>query len=186
MVLVSGHEVDIKEGVAVSADLTGEAKTGLIGYKAKQHTGLIDIDNPNGYDVLDFWEPLYRQQNRPGELILDPDEFYILASKEYLTVPLDYAAEMRAYDTKVGEFRVHYAGFFDPGFGLSEAGGEATRGVLEVRSHDVPFVITDGQIVCRLVYEPLTEIPDKVYGAGGIGSNYQGQGLKLGKHFRSA
>ena len=186
VVLVSGHEVDIKEGVAVSVDLTGEAKTGLIGYKAKQHTGLIDIDNPNGYDVLDFWEPLYRQQNRPGELILDPDEFYILASKEYLTVPLDYAAEMRAYDTKVGEFRVHYAGFFDPGFGLSEAGGEATRGVLEVRSHDVPFVITDGQVVCRLVYEPLTEIPDKIYGAGGIGSNYQGQGLKLGKHFRSA
>ncbi|MEQ8332395.1 2'-deoxycytidine 5'-triphosphate deaminase [Nisaea sp.] len=185
VVLVHGQEADIKEGVAVSVDLTGEPKTGLIGYKAKQHTGLIDIDKPNGYDVLDFWEPLFRQPNRPGELILDPDEFYILASKEYLSVPLDHAAEMRAYDTKVGEFRVHYAGFFDPGFGMSEAGGEATRGVLEVRSHDVPFVITDGQVVCRLVYEPLTEIPDKVYGAGGIGSNYQGQGLKLGKHFRS-
>lgn len=185
VVLVHGQEADIKEGVAVSVDLTGEPKTGLIGYKAKQHTGLIDIDKPNGYDVLDFWEPLFRQPNRPGELILDPDEFYILASKEYLSVPLDHAAEMRAYDTKVGEFRVHYAGFFDPGFGMSEAGGEATRGVLEVRSHDVPFVITDGQVVCRLVYEPLTEIPDKIYGAGGIGSNYQGQGLKLGKHFRS-
>ena len=185
VVLVHGQEADIKEGVAVSVDLTGEPKTGLIGYKAKQHTGLIDIDTPNGYDVLDFWEPLFRQPNRPGELILDPDEFYILASKEYLSVPLDYAAEMRAYDTKVGEFRVHYAGFFDPGFGMSEAGGEATRGVLEVRSHDVPFVITDGQVVCRLVYEPLIEIPDKIYGAGGIGSNYQGQGLKLGKHFRS-
>lgn len=185
VVLVHGQEADIKEGVAVSVDLTGEPKTGLIGYKAKQHTGLIDIDRPDSYEVLDFWEPLYRQKDRPAELVLDPDEFYILASKEYLSVPLDYAAEMRAYDTKVGEFRVHYAGFFDPGFGMSEAGGEATRGVLEVRSHDVPFVISDGQIVCRLVYEPLIEIPDKIYGAGGIGSNYQGQGLKLGKHFRS-
>ncbi|WP_226886903.1 2'-deoxycytidine 5'-triphosphate deaminase [Nisaea nitritireducens] len=185
VVLVHGQEADIKEGVAVSVDLTGEPKTGLIGYKAKQHTGLIDIDRPGSYDVQDFWEPLYRQKDRPAELVLDPDEFYILASKEYLSVPLDYAAEMRAYDTKVGEFRVHYAGFFDPGFGMPEAGGEATRGVLEVRSHDVPFVISDGQIVCRLVYEPLIEIPDKIYGAGGIGSNYQGQGLKLGKHFRS-
>ncbi|WP_323796920.1 2'-deoxycytidine 5'-triphosphate deaminase [Nisaea sp.] len=185
VVLVHGQEADIKEGVAVSVDLTGEPKTGLIGYKAKQHTGLIDIDRPGSYEVLDFWEPLYRQKDRPAELVLDPDEFYILASKEYLSVPLDHAAEMRAYDTKVGEFRVHYAGFFDPGFGMSEAGGEATRGVLEVRSHDVPFVISDGQVVCRLVYEPLIEIPDKIYGAGGIGSNYQGQGLKLGKHFRS-
>jgi dCTP deaminase len=185
VVLVHGQEADIKEGVAVSVDLTGEPKTGLIGYKAKQHTGLIDIDRPGSYEVLDFWEPLYRQKDRPAELVLDPDEFYILASKEYLSVPLDHAAEMRAYDTKVGEFRVHYAGFFDPGFGMPEAGGEATRGVLEVRSHDVPFVISDGQVVCRLVYEPLIEIPDKIYGAGGIGSNYQGQGLKLGKHFRS-
>ncbi|MEO9900579.1 2'-deoxycytidine 5'-triphosphate deaminase [Nisaea sp.] len=184
VVLVHGQDADIKEGVAVSVDLTGEPKSGLIGYKAKQHTGLIDIDQPGSYEVSDFWEPLYRQKDRPAELVLDPDEFYILASKEYLSVPLDYAAEMRAYDTKVGEFRVHYAGFFDPGFGMPEAGGEATRGVLEVRSHDVPFVISDGQIVCRLVYEPLIEIPDKIYGAGGIGSNYQGQGLKLGKHFR--
>ena len=185
VVLVHGRDADIREGVAVSVDLTGEPKTGLIGYKARQHTGLIDIDRPGSYEVPDFWEPLYRQKDRLAELVLDPDEFYILASKEYLSVPLDYAAEMRAYDTKVGEFRVHYAGFFDPGFGLPEAGGEATRGVLEVRSHDVPLVISDGQIVCRLIYEPLIGMPDRIYGTGGIGSNYQGQGLKLGKHFRN-
>ena len=117
-------------------------------------------------------------------MILNPDEFYILASKEFVTVPLDHAAEMRAYDTRVGEFRVHYAGFFDPGFGHDAAGGSGSRAVLEVRAHDVPYLIEDGQIVCRLVYEPLTEVPDKLYGAGGIGSNYQAQGLKLSKHFQ--
>ena len=106
-------------------------------------------------------------------------------SKEYVSVPLDYAAEMRAYDTKVGEFRVHYAGFFDPGFGHAASGGQGTRAVLEVRSHDVPFLIEDGQTVCRLIYEQMTQIPEKIYGAGGIGSNYQGQALKLSKHFRS-
>ena len=105
-------------------------------------------------------------------------------SKEYVTVPLDYAAEMRAYDTKVGEFRVHYAGFFDPGFGHAESGGQGTRAVLEVRSHDVPFLIEDGQTVCRLIYEQMTQIPEKIYGASGIGSNYQGQALKLSKHFK--
>ena len=120
-----------------------------------------------------------------GRLILNPDEFYILMSKEYVSVPLDYAAEMRAYDTKVGEFRVHYAGFFDPGFGHAASGGQGTRAVLEVRSHDVPFLIEDGQTVCRLIYEQMTQIPEKIYGAGGIGSNYQGQALKLSKHFRS-
>ena len=178
-------EVDINDGVAVSVDLAGDASTGLVGYRAKQHTALIDIDKPGAYDVLDFWEPVRRQKDRPAELILNPDEFYILMSKEFVTVPIDHAAEMRAYDTRVGEFRVHYAGFFDPGFGSEAAGGTGTRAVLEVRSHDVPFLIGDGQTVCRLVYEPMTEVPDKLYGAGGLGSNYQGQGLKLSKHFKA-
>ena len=101
-----------------------------------------------------------------------------------MTVPLDHAAEMRAYDTRVGEFRVHYAGFFDPGFGHPDVGAVGTRAVLEVRSHEVPFLLEDGQIVGRLVYEPLVEKPDKIYGAAGLGSNYQRQGLKLSKHFR--
>lgn len=183
---VGEHAADINKGVAISVDLRGDEAEGLIGYRAKPHTALIDVDKPSAYDVLDYWEPVYRNPGKPAELILNPDEFYILMSKEFVTVPLDHAAEMRAYDTRVGEFRVHYAGFFDPGFGHEAAGGVGTRAVLEVRSHDVPFVVEDGQTVCRLVYERMTEVPQKLYGAGGIGSNYQGQGLKLSKHFRTA
>jgi dCTP deaminase len=115
--------------------------------------------------------------------MLDPGEFYILASKEAVRVPADHAAEMLAYDTAMGEFRVHYAGFFDPGFGHADAGGEGTRAVLEVRSHGVPFMLEDGQRVGRLVYERLIARPDRLYGAD-IGSSYQRQGLALSKHFR--
>ncbi|MBT6137102.1 MAG: 2'-deoxycytidine 5'-triphosphate deaminase [Rhodospirillaceae bacterium] len=184
LVHADAGQIDIKEGVAVSVDLTGDAETGLIGFRANRHTGLIDIDEPGSCEVLDYWEPVYRLPGQEPGLILDPGEFYILRSKESVTVPLDHAAEMRAYDVRVGEFRAHYAGFFDPGFGVADIGGEGTRAVLEVRSHDVPFMLEDGQTVCRLVYEPLLEVPDKIYGASGTGSNYQGQGLKLGKHFR--
>ena len=181
--LVHGADVDIREGVAVSVDLQGG--DGLIGYRAKPHAGLIDVDRPAIYAIDGFWEPLRATASGPGGLILNPDEFYILASKEFITVPLDHAAEMRAYDTKVGEFRVHYAGFFDPGFGHDQVGGAGTRAVLEVRAHDVPYLIEDGQVVCRLVYEALTAVPDKLYGSAGIGSNYQRQGLKLSKHFKT-
>jgi dCTP deaminase len=181
--LVHGADVDIREGVAVSVDLQGG--DGLIGYRAKPHAGLIDVDRPASYAIDGFWEPLRATASGPGGLILNPDEFYILASKEFITVPLDHAAEMRAYDTKVGEFRVHYAGFFDPGFGHDQVGGAGTRAVLEVRAHDVPYLIEDGQVVCRLVYEALTAVPDKLYGSAGIGSNYQRQGLKLSKHFKT-
>tara|TARA_B100000212_G_scaffold115560_1_gene86184 strand:+ start:1980 stop:3125 length:1146 start_codon:yes stop_codon:yes gene_type:complete len=176
--------IDIKNGVAISVDLSGNTEDGLVGYKAKQHTSLIDVDKIGRCKIKDYWDPVYKSPNENGRLILNPDEFYILMSKEYVTVPLDYAAEMRAYDTKVGEFRVHYAGFFDPGFGHAESGGQGTRAVLEVRSHDVPFLIEDGQTVCRLIYEQMTQIPEKIYGASGIGSNYQGQALKLSKHFK--
>jgi dCTP deaminase len=171
---------DIKNGVPITVDVAGDPDTGLIGYRAKSHAGLIDMDKKNHYPVEDFWEPIHRS-NGPS-LILDPGEFYILASKEAVRVPIDYAAEMIAYDTLVGEFRVHYAGFFDPGFGDPGAGGHGAKAVLEVRSFEVPFVIEHGQIVGRLVYEPLAEKPTKVYGQT-LKSNYQSQGLKLSKHF---
>ena len=182
----------IKNGVPLSVDLVGE--NGLIGYKARKHSMLIDIDKPNHYKRELFWEKItvedllyqggdYQNKNNQGSLILSPDAFYILASKEYVSVPSKYAAEMRAYDTKVGEFRAHYAGFFDPGFGLTELGASKTKAVLEVRSHDVPFLIEQDQTVCRLVYEPMANVPSILYGESGSSNNYQAQGLKLAKHF---
>jgi dCTP deaminase len=170
------------EGLAVTVDASGERGGGLVGWRARRHAGLIDVDRVGEYDPSDFWEPVHAAP-RTGGLILDPNEFYILASKESVTVPVDQAAEMVAYDTLLGEFRVHYAGFFDPGFGLEEYGGAGSRAVLEVRSHEVPFLIEDGQVVGRLLYERLTARPDRLYGEG-IGSSYQRQGLALSKHFR--
>lgn len=160
---------------SVGVDLT-EA---VAGFRARRHAGVIDMDHEDGHDPRDFWEPL---EPRRGELLLDPGEFYILASKQAVEIPVLQAAEMTPIDPSVGEFRVHYAGFFDPGFGTEEAGGQGSRGVLEVRSHETPFLLEDGQTVARLVYEPLTERPERLYGEGG--SHYQRQGLKLSKHFR--
>ena len=170
-----------RHGVAFTVDLTHPSDAGIIGYHAKRHADVIDVDKVDYYEIGEFWDPILTCGR--DSLILDPDDFYILASREAVSVPPDHAAEMRAYDTLVGEFRVHYAGFFDPGFGYDEAGGSGSRAVLEVRSHDVPFVLEHGQMVGRLAYERLTQIPDKLYGSG-IGSNYQAQGLKLSKHFK--
>ncbi len=173
---------NIAEGkVTLTVDLKGDPDSKFIGYKARKNADLIDIDQTNHYDAAEFWEPIYARADRA--IILDPDDFYILASREAITVPPDHAAEMVAYDTLVGEFRVHYAGFFDPGFGYEVEGAPGTRAVLEVRSHEVPFVIEHGQTMGRLVYERLTAVPDKIYGAG-IGSSYQRQGLTLSKHFK--
>jgi dCTP deaminase len=160
--------------VDVGVDLTGA----LAGFRGRRHAGVVDLDHENGHDPRDFWEPL---TPRHGELLLDPGEFYILASKSAVEIPVLQAAEMIPIDPAVGEFRVHYAGFFDPGFGTAEAGGQGSRGVLEVRSHETPFLLEDGQTVARLVFEPLTERPARLYGADG--SHYQRQGLKLSKHF---
>jgi len=179
-VLINGT-ADIDNGIACTIDLIGDPETKLVGYRAKHHAGLVDVDKPASCNANDFWEPIYA--DRRGHLILDPDEFYILVSKEAIHIPPLFAAEMMPYNPLVGEFRVHYAGFFDPGFGHGGAGGVGSRAVLEVRSHDVPFILEDGQIVGRFIYERMTERPDQIYGEG-IGSNYQSQGLKLSKHFR--
>ena len=180
--LVHGIDhTDIRDGVALSVNLDPDPKSGVVGWRARKHAGLIDVDAPASQPVDAFWERVVAADLTAGGLVLNPDEFYILASREFVTVPKNHAAEMRAYDTRVGEFRAHYAGFFDPGFGMAELGAEGTRAVLEVRSHDVPFLIDQGQTVCRLVYEPMLAVPQTLYGTGG--SNYQSQGLRLAKHF---
>jgi dCTP deaminase len=179
--LVFDPNMDVGEGVLLSIDLMGEGRGGLIGFRSKRHTAVVDVDKKGALEVLDYWEPLYNRGD--NELILDPDEFYILVSRESVHVPPDYAAEMVPFDPLVGEFRVHYAGFFDPGFGHSAAGGEGSRAVLEVRSREVPFLLGHGQTVGRLVYERMAERPADLYGSA-LGSNYQAQSLKLSKHFK--
>lgn len=180
--LVTGAAVaaDIRDGIALSVDLEGDAE-GLIGYRAKRHTAIVDVDQPGACALHDYWEPIYARGRR--DFVLDPDQFYILASKEAVHVPPTHAAEMVPFNPLVGEFRVHYAGFFDPGFGHAAAGGTGSRAVLEVRSHKVPFILEDGQIIGRLIYEQMTEVPELLYGRD-LGSNYQAQGLKLSKHFK--
>ena len=168
----------IAGGLGFSVDLR-PARGTLLGYRAKPHSGVIDLDRIGAYPRAEFWEELH---GRDGRLILDPGAFYILVSREAVHIPPGYAAEMAPYLAMVGEFRVHYAGFFDPGFGHGPAGGEGARGVLEVRCHEAPFALEHGQSVGRLVYERMSEAPDILYGAG-LASHYQGQGLKLSKHF---
>jgi dCTP deaminase len=178
--LVSSETADISDGIALSVDLIGD-KSGLVGYRARRHTGVVDVDKPASCLIADYWDPIHVTSKH--RLILDPDQFYILASKEAVHVPPTHAAEMVPFNPLVGEFRVHYAGFMDPGFGHAAAGGHGSRVVLEVRSHKVPFVLEHGQIIGRLIYERMTETPAIVYGRD-LKSNYQGQGLKLSKHFK--
>ena len=177
--IVSGKPV-ISDGLGFSVDLKPASGT-LVGYKAKRHTSIIDLNNINSYEPSEYWEEI---RTDDGRIILDPGAFYILVSREAISIPPNYAAEMAPYLAMVGEFRVHYAGFFDPGFGYYGAGGAGSRGVLEVRCHDAPFVLAHGQVVGRLVYEKMSETPSALYGQD-IKSNYQGQGLKLSKHFKT-
>ena len=177
--LVNGTAV-IAQGLGFSVDLR-PAQGDLVGYRAKPHAGVIDLDRIAHYPARDFWEELRTSEAR---VILDPGAFYILVSREAVTIPPDHAAEMAPYLAMVGEFRVHYAGFFDPGFGWAAAGGAGSRGVLEVRCHEAPFALEHGQVVGRLVYERMAQVPEVLYGAD-LKSNYQGQGLKLAKQFRA-
>lgn len=174
-------EAQINRGLMVSLNLQGDSEHRLIGYRARQNTPAVDLLKKDHYDPEDFWDPMYEPRNR--RIILNPDDFYILLSKEKVRIPPAYAAEMVAYDPSMGEFRIHYAGFFDPGFGYGASDVKGSHAVLEVRSHEVPFLIEDGQIVGRLIYERLLAHSDKIYGMG-IGSSYQGQGLALSKQFK--
>jgi dCTP deaminase len=169
----------IDGGLGFSVDLSPREGQ-RVGWRAKPHSGVVDLARIEHYDAAEFWEDLRADR---GRIILDPGAFYILVSREAVTVPPGFAAEMAPYLAMVGEFRVHYAGFFDPGFGWGPAGGSGSRGVLEVRCHEAPFALEHGQSVGRLVFERMTAPPDRLYGAG-LASNYQGQGLKLSKHFR--
>jgi len=175
------QQAKISQGLRITIDLQGRDEAEIIGYRAKSHTPLINLEKIDYYDPMEFWEPICRPKS--GAIILNPNDFYILMSKEKVRVPPDFAAEMVAYDPAVGEFRIHYAGFFDPGFGYGNDDIKGTRAVLEVRSHEVPFILEDGQIVGRLIYERLLFAPQKVYGKN-IGSSYQCQGLSLSKQFK--
>src|SRR3954454_10225980 len=175
----------IRNGLAFTVDVSGEMAEGVIGWKARRHTDVIDVDRIGHYDPQDFFEPVQAPRGGKGlqGVVLDPNDFYVLATREAVVVPPDHAAEMVPYDAFVGEFRVHFAGFFDPGFGSAEAGGSGSRAVLEVRSHEVPFLIEHGQIVGRMLYEKLIARPDRLYG-GTIGSSSQRQGWALWNLFK--
>ena len=176
---VSMDHIKVNKGLFMSVQLKGE-KGEIIGYKGKKHVNYVDLEKINHYEVDEFWKPIYATPD--AKFILEPEAFYIFASKERIRVPAHLACEMMAYDTGSGELRTHYAGFFDSGFG-GTINDKGARAVLEVRSHDVPFMIEDGQTLFSMQFEPNTEIPEFIYGTE-IESNYQGQGLKLGKHFK--
>ncbi|MBI5887229.1 MAG: 2'-deoxycytidine 5'-triphosphate deaminase [Deltaproteobacteria bacterium] len=180
---VRPKDVKISKGLFMSVDLSGEGSGGVIGYKSRKNSHVVDLTKKNHYNIDDFWEPLYRSPR--GVLILEPEDFYILSSKEKIRIPPEYAAEMVAYEAGSGELRTHYAGFFDPGFGYGADGEvKGTKAVLEVRAHDVPFMIADGQTFCKLFFEDMLAVPDKVYGPK-IGSSYQFQGITLSKQFKN-
>lgn len=170
---------DILRAQTVSIDLKGGNDDGIVGWRARRHSGLVNLSKIAGHQAQEYWQPIRAPE---GWIILDPDEFYILASNESVQIPVDQAAEMAPIAPEIGEFRAHYAGFFDPGFGLGEAGGEGSRAVLEVRGRDVPFMLRHGQAVAKLEFEPLSERTEHLYGSNG--SHYQAQGLRLSKHFK--
>jgi dCTP deaminase len=175
-------EAQIERGLRVSVDLQGSGlRSNVVAYKAKNHTPPIDMENVNHYDIDDFWDVI--RSPLPKGLTLNPRDFYILASWERISVPPSYAAEMVPFDPSIGEFRIHYAGFFDPGFGHGMSGIKGTKAVLEVRAHEVPILLEDRQLVGKLLYHKMAKEPDKIYGPS-IGSSYQQQGLQLSKQFK--
>ncbi len=177
---VPESELAVDDGLFLSLDLRGD-RSGRVGYRARDNAPLLDMTRVGGLDPDAYWEHV---KGEGGErIVLTPQRFYLLMSDESVTIPPDLAAEMMAYDPTSGELRTHYAGFFDPGFGYDEAGlFQGSRAALEVRAHDVPFMIEHGQRVCKLTFERMLEEPATLYGRG-IGSSYQQQEETLGKHF---
>jgi dCTP deaminase len=183
-VAIDFPEIVLREGLFLRVDLDGIAGTSLVGYKARRNSGLVDLSLINYYNVFDFWEPVFRDAKR--QIILERGDFYLLTSKEKVSIPPTYAAEMVAYEQPSGELRTHYAGFFDPGFGYGAEGEvKGTVAVMEVRALDAPFMVEDGQRFCKLQLERMAGSPDRVYGAKEVGSSYQHQGLTPSKHFRT-
>lgn len=177
---VPQDELAISDGLFLSLDLKGPRRR-IVGYRAKRHSHRLDMSKLRHYQWRDYWEPVHPEAG--GRIVLDPEVFYLLLSDEGVCVPPDYAAEMMAYDPTAGELRTHYAGFFDPGFGYDPTGQRpGSRAALEVRARDVPFMVEDGQPICKLAFERMIERPDRLYGWD-IGSNYQGQETTLSKHF---
>jgi dCTP deaminase len=174
-------EANIDNGLRISLDLEGTGGSQIVGYRARKSAPPVELDRIDYFDPADFWELLFKPKQR--QMIIDPGDFYLLLSKQKIRVPPESAAELVPYDPQVGEFRVHYAGFFDPGFGYGSGDINGTPAVLEVRAHGVPFLFVDDQLIGRLVFEELLEIPSKIYGPS-IGSSYQKQGLSLSKQFR--
>jgi dCTP deaminase len=181
---IATRDLRTNQGLFLRVDLQGSDRgpDSIIGYRAKKNSHVIDLSKVGYYAALDFWEPIRR--HRSGGLLLEPEEFYILASKERICVPPGHAAEMVAYEAACGELRTHYAGFFDPGFGFGRGEIAGTQAVLEVRPHDVPFLIQDGQTFFKVVYDRMLKAPSVLYGTG-LGSSYQRQGLTLSKHFKA-
>jgi dCTP deaminase len=176
---VADDELHLADGVFLGLDFTGDDH-GVVGYRAKRNSRLLDLSKIGGHDPADYWEPV--RCERGDQLVLEPEEFYLLLSAEAVSIPREFAAEMAAYDPTSGELRTHYAGFFDPGFGYDGRGLAGSQAALEVRAHDVPFMVQHRQRVCRLAFEQLVEPADVLYGEG-IGSNYQGQQSTLSKYF---
>lgn len=177
---VPADQLALANGMFLSLDLRGDAN-GRVGYCARPNAPLLDLGTTQPMKARPYWEGVYREEG--DRVVLSPKRFYLLMSNEAVTIPPDLASEMTAYDPTAGELRTHYAGFFDPGFGYDRSSlFHGSRAALEVRAHDVPFVIEHGQRVCKLTFEHMLEAPDELYGQA-IGSSYQGQEETLSKHF---
>ncbi len=182
---VAADRLPVQNGLFLTVSLEGFAGTRHVGYRARSHAPVLDVTRRAHYDIDDFWEPVTTDSR--GRLLLAPEDFYLLRSRERVRIPGSHAAEMVAYEPGAGELRSHYAGFFDPGFGAGASGSlKGTVAVMEVRAHDAPFVIEDGQVLCKLQFERMAGNPDVVYGEAGLGSAYQAQGLTPSRHFKPA